>query len=56
MFTLVGAIVTVYGLFSDPALYERSLNININLWWGIVMFAFGAFMLILAWRGAKKHQ
>jgi hypothetical protein len=23
MFTLVGAIVAIYGLFSDPALYER---------------------------------
>ncbi len=55
MFTLVGAIVAVYGLFSDPALYERSLGININFWWGLVMFAFGAFMLIMAWRGAKKR-
>ncbi len=55
MFTLVGAIVTIYGLFSDPALYERSLGININFWWGLVMFAFGAFMLLMAWRGAKKR-
>jgi hypothetical protein len=55
MFTLVGAIITVYGLFSDPAIYERSLGININLWWGLVMFAFGVFMLLLAWRGAKKN-
>jgi protein-S-isoprenylcysteine O-methyltransferase Ste14 len=55
MFTLVGAIITVYGLFSDPAIYERSLGINVNFWWGLVMFAFGAFMLIMAWRGAKKR-
>jgi membrane protein implicated in regulation of membrane protease activity len=56
MFTLFGAIITIFGLFSDPAIYERSLGINVNLWWGLVMFAFGAFMLIMAWRGAKKHQ
>jgi hypothetical protein len=55
MFAIFGAIVTVYGLFSDPAIYECSLGININLWWGLVMFAFGAFMLIMAWRGAKKN-
>jgi hypothetical protein len=56
MFVLIGAIVAVYGLFSDPAIYERSLGININLWWGLVMLAFGAFMLIMAWRAAKKSQ
>ena len=56
MFALFGAIITIFGLFSDPAIYERSLGININLWWGLVMFAFGAFMLIMAWRGAKKRQ
>ena len=55
MFALIGAIITVYGLFSDPAIYERSLGINVNLWWGLVLFAFGAFMLIMAWRGAKKR-
>ena len=56
MFTLVGAIVTIYGLFSDPALYERSLGININFWWGLVMFAFGAFMLLMAWREPKNAR
>ena len=55
MFALIGAIITVYGLFSDPAIYERSLGINVNFWWGLVLFAFGAFMLIRAWRGAKKR-
>jgi protein-S-isoprenylcysteine O-methyltransferase Ste14 len=56
MFALIGAIITVYGLFSDPAIYERSLGINVNLWWGLVMFAFGAFMLIMAWRAYKKNR
>jgi membrane protein implicated in regulation of membrane protease activity len=41
---------------SDPAIYERSLGINVNLWWGLVLFAFGAFMLIMAWRAAKKNK
>jgi protein-S-isoprenylcysteine O-methyltransferase Ste14 len=56
MFTLIGAIITIFGLVSDPALYERSLGINVNLWWGLVMFAFGAFMLLMAWRAAKKEH
>ena len=33
MFTLVGAILTIYGVISDPAIYERSLGHNVNLWW-----------------------
>jgi HAMP domain-containing protein len=29
------------------------LNININLWWGLVLLAFGALMLVFAWRRRK---
>ena len=32
---------------------QRSLGININLIWGLVLLVFGAFMLIMAWRGSK---
>jgi hypothetical protein len=56
MFVLIGAIISIYGLVSDPAIYERSLGININLWWGLVMFAFGAFMLIMAWRSSQTAK
>ena len=54
MFTLIGAIIAIFGLVSDPKIYERSLGININLWWGLVMLDFGLFMLLMAWRGAGK--
>jgi hypothetical protein len=48
MFTIFGVILIVYGLVSDPAIYQRSLGINVNLWWGIVLLLFGATMLWLA--------
>ncbi|NOS68573.1 MAG: hypothetical protein HOP33_01405 [Verrucomicrobia bacterium] len=54
MFSLYGAMLVIYGLISDNAIYERSLGININLVWGTVMLVFGVFMLLLAWRGRKK--
>jgi len=56
MFSLIGILVSVYGLVtgSDKALYERSLNININLIWGIFLLAFGAWMLFMAIRAKKK--
>lgn len=48
MFTIFGIVLIVYGLVSDPAIYQRSLGINVNLWWGIVLLLFGATMLWLA--------
>jgi hypothetical protein len=57
MFSLLGAILTIYGLFtaSDKAALDRSLGININLWWGLFILVFGAVMLFLA-RAAKGKQ
>lgn len=56
MFTVFGAILTVYGLVSDPAIYARSLGINVNLWWGLVLLAFGLVMLGLAIRARRLAQ
>jgi len=47
MFSLTGAILVIYGLVSDPAIYHSSLDVNINLIWGSAMLAFGLFMLAL---------
>jgi membrane protein implicated in regulation of membrane protease activity len=56
MFTIFGSILTVFGLVSGKEIYNRSLNININLWWGLVMLAFGGFMLIMAWRSLRAAK
>lgn len=53
MFAIIGALLTVYGLVSPPALYERSLGINVNLWWGLVLLVFGVMMLVLAFRAQR---
>jgi hypothetical protein len=51
MFGVLGAMLAVYGMFfSDPAIYERSLGININIWWGLVLLAFGAGMYFFGHR------
>ena len=54
MFSLFGLILTVYGLVSDRGIYARSLGINVNLWWGLVLLAFGLVMLWLA-RGRRSR-
>jgi hypothetical protein len=53
MFSLIGAILTVYGIVSNPAIYEKSLGINVNLWWGLALFGFGLVMLVLAFRAQR---
>jgi hypothetical protein len=55
MFTLFGAMLTVYGLFTDAAVYKKSLGININLGWGLVMLAFGLVMLVFALRARSRN-
>ena len=53
MFTIFGMILTVYGIVSDPAIYAKSLGINVNLWWGLVLLVFGLVMLWLAFRADR---
>lgn len=55
LFALLGVILTVYGLASNPARYQQSLGVNINLYWGIVLFVFGVVMLLLG-RRRKRTQ
>jgi hypothetical protein len=53
MFTILGGLLTCYGLFSDREIYQKhSLGINVNLEWGLVVLAFGILMLIMGRRGA----
>lgn len=53
MFSLFGLMLTVYGLVSGEAIYARSLGINVNFWWGLVLLAFGLVMLTFALRARK---
>ena len=56
MFSLIGALLTGYGAMtaSDTEMYKRSLDINVDLRWGLVLLVFGLIMLILAWRGKTQ--
>ena len=56
MFSILGALLTLYGLASDQAIYARSLGINVNLWWGLVLLVFGLVMLGFALRGARRSS
>jgi cell division protein FtsX len=58
MFSILGVILTAFGLFtnSNAQLYQRSLGININLWSGVGMLVFGLVMLGLALKSRKTKS
>jgi uncharacterized YccA/Bax inhibitor family protein len=53
MFSIIGVLLAAFGVASDRAIYERSLGINVNLWWGLVLLGFGVVMLWLVLRGRR---
>ncbi|MGA7339431.1 MAG: hypothetical protein WBE72_21320 [Terracidiphilus sp.] len=58
MFTLTGAILTAFGLATreNTALYVKSLGIDANLWWGLVLLVFGVTMLTLGRRAQLRSM
>jgi len=57
LFSVLGLLLTIYGTATNgEAMYERSLDININLWTGLFMLVFGLIMLLLAWLDNKKKK
>jgi hypothetical protein len=55
LFSTLGGLLVVYGLVSDSAIYQRSLGININLWWGLAMLVFGVIMYLFGRRKPRDH-
>ena len=45
LFSAIALVLIGYGLISDPAIYARSLGLNVNLGWGCVLLVFGLSML-----------
>ena len=56
VFSTVGILLTVFGAMSNRAIYERSLGINVNLDWGLVLLAFGLVMVTLGRHGTIRAR
>lgn len=56
MFAILGAVLIVSGFAMDIAVYQRSLGINVNLWWGIVLLIFGGVMFLFGRRGSATAR
>ncbi|MGH9602401.1 MAG: hypothetical protein ACRD24_08415 [Terriglobales bacterium] len=56
MFAVMGLLLMGFGYFGDPAIYARSLSVNVNLIWGFVLLVFGSAFLFLGRRGSKQAR
>ena len=58
MFSIFGVLLTIHGLFTlgSNELYEKSFNIDVNLWSGLFMLVFGSLMLIFSIRKKKASN
>jgi hypothetical protein len=56
MFSIIGVILTGFGAatYNNTELYARSLGVNANLWWGIVLLIFGLIMFLMG-RSSQKR-
>ncbi len=55
MFGVLGAMLVAYGLVADPAIYQRSLGLNVNFGWGLALLAFGGAMFHFGRRAGKAR-
>lgn len=51
IFMITGGLMTVWGIISRHSeIYVRSMGVNMNLWWGLVMLIFGIVMFAVGRR------
>ena len=58
MFSIIGALLMVFGLFTngEPSVYQPSLGINVNLWWGVCLLVFGGLMFYYGRRATAQNR
>jgi hypothetical protein len=56
IFSIYGVVLIVFGVVTDPAIFQSSLGVNIDKWWGTAMLVFGLIMGALAFRASRRSQ
>jgi hypothetical protein len=54
IFTFYGILLLVYGALANPEIFQSSLGVNIDKWWGAAMLVFGLGMGALAFRASRR--
>jgi len=51
---VMGAMIALHGLFGTPD-NDRSLGVNMDLWWGMFMVLFGCVVLGMSWISPRRR-
>jgi hypothetical protein len=54
LFSVIGLLLVGFGVFGDKVIYQRSLGLNVNLAWGLVLLLFGLCLLFVRARGGNQ--
>jgi hypothetical protein len=56
LFVVLGLLLGGYGIATggNTEMYVRATGVNVNLWWGVIMLAFGVLFLIMATRASRR--
>lgn len=52
---IFGTILVLYGILGPASQTQKSLGINLNLWWGLFMVAFGCVVLGMSWASPRRR-
>ena len=55
-FTLAGLALTLFGLLGDQEIYRRSLGLNVNLVWGLVLMAIAFVPALWMALGSRRDR
>ncbi len=56
LLSIIGLLLSLYGTLGDARIYQRSLGLNVNLYWGFVLLITGAILLVAARRAARSPK
>ena len=52
---IFGTILVLYSILSPASQTQKSLGINLTLWWGLFTVAFGCLVLGLSWASPRRR-
>jgi multisubunit Na+/H+ antiporter MnhG subunit len=56
MFSIMGLMLSAFGALSRREIYQRSLGINVNLIWGLVLLVVGLILLLSSRKNTHKRS
>ncbi len=52
---IFGTLLVLYGILGPASQTQKSEGINLNLWWGLFMVAFGCVVLGMSWASPRRR-